>query len=84
MKNTAIKHDEVYQYEPLTENQKKAFDAWADGDHLALIGTAGNFTSVGDVFRSNSSSKHAWLNTACNLQTWCCNELSTPANDRRS
>ena len=41
MKNTAIKHDEVYQYEPLTENQKKAFDAWADGDHLALIGTAG-------------------------------------------
>ena len=41
MKNTAIKHDEIYQYEPLTENQKKAFDAWADGDHLALIGTAG-------------------------------------------
>ena len=26
MKNTSIKHDEVYQYEPLTENQKKAFD----------------------------------------------------------
>jgi len=41
MKNTSIKHDEVYQYEPLTENQKRAFDAWADGDHLALIGTAG-------------------------------------------
>ena len=41
MKNTAVKHDEIYQYEPLTENQKKAFDAWADGDHLALIGTAG-------------------------------------------
>jgi len=41
MKNTAVKHDEIYQYEPLTENQRKAFDAWADGDHLALIGTAG-------------------------------------------
>ena len=41
MKNSAIKHDEIYQYDPLTENQKKAFDAWADGDHLALIGTAG-------------------------------------------
>jgi len=41
MKNTSIKHDEIYQYEPLTENQRKAFDAWADGDHLALIGTAG-------------------------------------------
>ena len=41
MKNSAIKHDEIYQYDPLTENQKKAFDAWADGDHLALVGTAG-------------------------------------------
>lgn len=40
-KQHAIKIDELYQYEPLTENQKKAYNSWDDGDHLCLTGTAG-------------------------------------------
>jgi len=41
MKTSAVKQDELYEYEPLTENQKIAFDCWDDGDNLALVGTAG-------------------------------------------
>ncbi len=41
MKTSAVKQDELYEYEPLTENQKIAFDSWDDGDNLALVGTAG-------------------------------------------
>jgi len=41
MKNSAVKQDELFVYEPLTENQKKTFDAWDDGDNLALVGSAG-------------------------------------------
>jgi phosphate starvation-inducible PhoH-like protein len=40
-KQHAIKVDELYTYEPLTENQKKAYNAWDDGEHLCLTGTAG-------------------------------------------
>ena len=40
-KQHAIKSDELYTYEPLTENQKKAYNAWDDGEHLCLTGTAG-------------------------------------------
>ena len=41
MKTAPVRQDELYEYEPLTENQKKAFDAWDDGENLALIGSAG-------------------------------------------
>jgi len=41
MKNSAVKQEELYEYHPLTENQKKTFDAWDDGDNLALVGSAG-------------------------------------------
>ena len=40
-KQHSIKIDELYTYEPLTENQKKAYNSWDDGDHLCLTGTAG-------------------------------------------
>ena len=36
-----IRIDELSTIEPITENQREAFAAWKDGDHLALIGTAG-------------------------------------------
>ena len=41
MKQSAVKLDELFEYEPLTENQKKTFDAWAEGENLALLGSAG-------------------------------------------
>ena len=41
MKTAPVKQHELLEYGPLTENQKKAFDAWADGDNLALVGSAG-------------------------------------------
>ena len=41
MKQQPIKTEELYEYEPLTANQKRAFDGWADGDNLALMGSAG-------------------------------------------
>lgn len=41
MKNSPVKKEELYAYDPLTENQKTTFDAWEDGDNLALIGSAG-------------------------------------------
>ena len=33
--------DELEQIEPVTENQKKAFDAWEEGHNLVLSGSAG-------------------------------------------
>ena len=33
--------DDLLEYEPITINQKKAFDAWDDGDNLILAGSAG-------------------------------------------
>lgn len=41
MKQSLIKYSDVPDLVPLTENQGKAFRAWDDGDHLALVGTAG-------------------------------------------
>lgn len=40
MKST-IKADDLYIYEPITKNQQVAYNAWDDGDHLALVGSAG-------------------------------------------
>jgi len=36
-----VRADDLYTYEPLTPNQKKAFDAWDEGDNLVLSGSAG-------------------------------------------
>lgn len=36
-----VRMDELIEYEPITINQKKAFDAWDDGDNLVLAGSAG-------------------------------------------
>lgn len=33
--------DDLLQYEAATENQQKALDAWDEGDHLVLAGSAG-------------------------------------------
>lgn len=36
-----VRIDDLLQYDPITENQKIAFDAWEDNDNLVLAGTAG-------------------------------------------
>jgi len=36
-----VKFEDLYQYEPQTESQKKAYDAWDDGENLVLAGSAG-------------------------------------------
>ena len=38
---STVKIDDLYEYEPITKNQKVAYDAWDEGDHLALVGSAG-------------------------------------------
>lgn len=41
MSKATVKHDDLYETVPETENQQKAFDAWDDGDNLVLAGSAG-------------------------------------------
>jgi phosphate starvation-inducible PhoH-like protein len=36
-----IRIDDLSTIQPITDNQQLVFDSWRDGDHLALIGTAG-------------------------------------------
>jgi phosphate starvation-inducible PhoH-like protein len=36
-----VRLDDLLEYEPITENQKQAFEAWEDDDNLVLAGTAG-------------------------------------------
>ena len=36
-----IRIDDLVTIDPITEHQKEVFDAWRDGDHMALVGTAG-------------------------------------------
>lgn len=36
-----VKIEDLLEYEPITINQKKAFDAWDEGDNLILTGSAG-------------------------------------------
>lgn len=36
-----VRLDDLMEYTPITENQKKAFDAYDDGDNLVLAGSAG-------------------------------------------
>ena len=41
MSKATVKHDDLYECSPETDNQQKAFDAWDDGDNLVLAGSAG-------------------------------------------
>jgi len=41
MSKATAKIEDLYTYEPQTENQKTAYDAWDDGDNLVLAGSAG-------------------------------------------
>jgi len=34
-------YDDLFEFEPQTENQKRAYNAWDEGDNLVLSGTAG-------------------------------------------
>lgn len=36
-----VRLDDLFEYEPITENQKIAFDAYEEGDNLVLAGSAG-------------------------------------------
>ena len=36
-----VRLDDLMEYEPITENQKIAFEAWDEGDNLVLAGSAG-------------------------------------------
>ena len=36
-----IRIDDLVTIDPVTEHQKEVFDVWRDGDHIALVGTAG-------------------------------------------
>lgn len=36
-----VQLDDLYEYEPITKNQKVAMDCWEDGDNLVMAGSAG-------------------------------------------
>jgi len=36
-----LRIDHLLTYDPITENQRTAYDAWEEGDHLVLCGSAG-------------------------------------------
>ena len=36
-----VKHEDLFECAPETDNQQKAFDAWDDGENLVLAGSAG-------------------------------------------
>ena len=38
---STVKIDDLETYDPITANQKIAYEAWDDGDNLALVGSAG-------------------------------------------
>lgn len=41
VESTNIRIDDLITVNPITDNQKKVFDAWRSDDNLALVGTAG-------------------------------------------
>lgn len=41
MSKSTVKIEDLSKIKPITSNQVKAFDAWNDGDHLVLAGSAG-------------------------------------------
>jgi len=56
-----VRLDDLLQYEPITANQKVAFDAWDEGDNLVLAGSAGTgktfialYMALEDLLNSDS------------------------------
>lgn len=41
MSKATVRFEDLFNYEPQTANQKKAYDSWDDGDNLVLAGSAG-------------------------------------------
>ena len=41
MSKSIVKFEDLIQIEPITKNQVKAFESWADGENLVLAGSAG-------------------------------------------
>ena len=41
MSKSIVKFEDLIQIEPITKNQEKAFESWADGENLVLAGSAG-------------------------------------------
>ena len=39
--SSKVKYDDLIEFEPITENQKKACSLWDDGENLVLTGSAG-------------------------------------------
>lgn len=37
----SIRIDDLITIDPITKHQKEAFESWKEGDHLAMVGTAG-------------------------------------------
>ena len=53
-----LRLDDLMEFEPITINQQKAFDAWDDGDNLILAGSAG----TGKTFRALAMALEELLN----------------------
>ena len=41
MTKAKVRYEDLFEFDPQTENQKKAYDAWAEGENLVLAGSAG-------------------------------------------
>ena len=41
MSGSKVRYEELIEFEPLTDNQDKAFKAWDEGENLILTGSAG-------------------------------------------
>ena len=41
MSKATVKYEDLFDCNPETDNQQKAFDSWDDGDNLVLAGSAG-------------------------------------------
>lgn len=41
MSGSKVRYEELIEFEPLTDNQAKAFKAWDEGENLILTGSAG-------------------------------------------
>lgn len=41
MSSAKVKYEDLLEFEPITGNQKKAFDLWDEGENLILAGSAG-------------------------------------------
>ena len=39
--SSKVRYEDLLEFEPITENQKKAFHLWDEGENLILTGSAG-------------------------------------------